>query len=61
MAASYLALVANDVLSQVPADSVFKSWSRQLSQRMLAHSDRIRQSIYDHGVVVEGGVEVFAY
>lgn len=61
MAASYLALVAKDVLSQVPVNSVFRSWSESLSKRMLVHSDRIRTSIYEHGVVQDNGVDVFAY
>jgi uncharacterized protein len=61
MVSSYLSLVANDVLSKVPSTSVFKSWSSQLSARMLAHSDRIRASIYKYGIIRESGTDIFAY
>jgi meiotically up-regulated gene 157 (Mug157) protein len=35
MASSYLALVAEDILSKIPSNSVWYSWSQSLSRRML--------------------------
>lgn len=61
MVSSYLALVANEVLNQVPSNSVFRSWSEKLSARMLEHSSRIRESIYKYGIIRESGVDIFAY
>jgi uncharacterized protein len=61
MISSYLALVAKDVLSKVPASSVFKQWSDKLSSRMLEHSVRIRESIFKYGIIRKSGMDVFAY
>ena len=61
MISSYLGLVANDVLSKVPSNSVFKSWSDKLSVRMLEHSVRIRDSIFKYGIIRKSGIDIFAY
>jgi hypothetical protein len=46
MMAAYLGLIANEVLTQVPKQSVFKEWSVQLSKRMLEHASTITEGIY---------------
>jgi len=56
MISKYLELVAVDVLSQVPKNSVFRSLSQRLSQRMLDHSQRIKEGIYKFGLVQDTGV-----
>jgi uncharacterized protein len=61
MLASYLRLVATEVLSEIPSSSVFSSWSKRLSQKMQKYGFSITAAIYNHGVVSPGGVSIFAY
>lgn len=61
MIASYLALAANELITKVPANSVYKNWSDLLSKRMLEHSAKITKGIYDFGVATESGKDIFAY
>lgn len=61
MLASYLRLVANDVLSRVKSNSVYYSWSKSLASKMLNYADSIKAAIFKYGVVKEGGKDIFAY
>lgn len=51
MVGSYLRLVANDVLSKVPSNSVFKSLSSKLSAKMLVLADTIKSGISKYGII----------
>lgn len=42
MLASYLRLVANDVLGKVKTSSVYYSWSKKLAEKMLGYADSIK-------------------
>jgi meiotically up-regulated gene 157 (Mug157) protein len=48
-------------MSQVPASSVFSSWSKKLASQILTYAESIRTAIYRHGIVWQGGVQIFAY
>lgn len=61
MLASYLRLVATDVLSLVKPTSVYYSLSQKISKKMLSYADSIKQAIFTYGVVQEGGKSIFAY
>ena len=61
MISSLLRLVANDVLSQVPAGSVYSSLSKALAMEMLAYAESIKQAIVKYGIVREDGEDIFAY
>lgn len=61
MISSYLRLVANDVLSKVPSNSVFKSWSNKLASKMLQFANGIKAGIDKYGIVRESGKDIFAY
>ena len=51
MLASYLRLVATDVLSRVKSTSVFYSLSQKLAEKMLGYADSIKAAIFKFGVV----------
>lgn len=61
MLATFLRLVATDILSQVAKTSVFYRKSQSLSERMMKYADSIELAVYKHGVVREGGMDIFAY
>ena len=52
MISSFLKLVADKVLINVPDTSVFKQKSVELAKKMNEYSDRIRQVIYQYGIVL---------
>lgn len=59
--ATYLTLVAKDILPKLSANSIFRAWSQELCKKMLAFAEMIKNGIYRHGVVKRGGLPVFAY
>lgn len=61
MIATYLTLVAKDVLSRLPPSSIFGNWSQELSKKMQTFAENIKKGVYLYGVVKRGGLPVFAY
>lgn len=62
MMASFLQIVANGLLTNIPANSIFRTASQVLKTKFLNVAKNIRQGIQNYGIVKsEEGKDVYAY